>query len=200
MQQSGFWLVPGKRNNIRPILASLRWLSVHFRIDFRVPLFVFKTLNGQAPIYNFQVSEIIRHGSVNRRSYLKLRSDHAFETHFNMLTFDSMLPWQSSLFIYYKHCYYFPFFFSMCFFLFIYSLVLCTVQLFNKPSLILNVLYKYIDFTWQTETVLTDDKPIDNPLKSVLEGFGQASSTSAASIVAHILPDHMACRQNGSTV
>uniref|UniRef100_A0A673GVL3 WD repeat-containing protein 26 n=1 Tax=Sinocyclocheilus rhinocerous TaxID=307959 RepID=A0A673GVL3_9TELE len=40
-----------KTDHITPILASLNWLPVHFRIQFKMLLFVFKALNGQAPSY-----------------------------------------------------------------------------------------------------------------------------------------------------
>ncbi len=35
-----------KRDHITPILSSLHWLPVHYRIDFEILLFVFKSLNG----------------------------------------------------------------------------------------------------------------------------------------------------------
>ena len=37
-----------KRELITPILASLHWLPVHFRVHFKILLFVFKSLNGLA--------------------------------------------------------------------------------------------------------------------------------------------------------
>ncbi|TKS65252.1 RNA-directed DNA polymerase from mobile element jockey [Collichthys lucidus] len=40
-----------KREHITPILASLHWLPVHFRVHFKILLFVFKCLNGLAPPY-----------------------------------------------------------------------------------------------------------------------------------------------------
>ncbi|XP_067221749.1 guanine nucleotide-binding protein G(o) subunit alpha-like [Chanodichthys erythropterus] len=40
-----------KREHITPILASLHWLPVRFRIGFKILLFVFKALNGLAPQY-----------------------------------------------------------------------------------------------------------------------------------------------------
>ena len=40
-----------KRDHITPILASLHWLPIRFRIDFKILLFVFKALNGLAPAY-----------------------------------------------------------------------------------------------------------------------------------------------------
>ena len=40
-----------KRDHITPVLASLHWLPVRYRIQFKVLLFVFKALNGQAPSY-----------------------------------------------------------------------------------------------------------------------------------------------------
>ena len=46
-----------KRDHITPILASLHWLPVRFRIDFKLLLFVFKALNGLAPAY---IAELIQ--------------------------------------------------------------------------------------------------------------------------------------------
>ena len=39
------------REHITPVLASLHWLPVVFRIDFKVLLLVYKALNGLAPPY-----------------------------------------------------------------------------------------------------------------------------------------------------
>lgn len=38
-----------KREHVTPIVASLHWLSVYFRIDFKIPLRVYKALNDLAP-------------------------------------------------------------------------------------------------------------------------------------------------------
>src|SRR4029434_7347240 len=48
VQNAAARLVTGtrKRNHISPILASLHWLPVRFRVDFKVLLFVFKALSG----------------------------------------------------------------------------------------------------------------------------------------------------------
>ena len=40
-----------KREHITPILATLHWLPVSFRIDFKILLITFKALHGLAPIY-----------------------------------------------------------------------------------------------------------------------------------------------------
>ncbi len=40
-----------RREHITPVLYSLHWLPVHFRIDFKILMFVFKALNGLAPPY-----------------------------------------------------------------------------------------------------------------------------------------------------
>ena len=40
-----------KRDHITPILASLHWLPIKFRIEFKILLLTFKALNGQAPSY-----------------------------------------------------------------------------------------------------------------------------------------------------
>ena len=39
------------REHITPVLKSLLWLPVRFRIDFKVLLLVFKCLNGLGPSY-----------------------------------------------------------------------------------------------------------------------------------------------------
>ncbi|KAJ8376767.1 hypothetical protein SKAU_G00073470 [Synaphobranchus kaupii] len=40
-----------KYEHITPVLASLHWLPIKFRIDFKVLLLTFKALNGLAPVY-----------------------------------------------------------------------------------------------------------------------------------------------------
>ncbi len=40
-----------KYDHVPPILASLHWLPVHFRVQFKILLFIFKALNNQAPSY-----------------------------------------------------------------------------------------------------------------------------------------------------
>ncbi len=77
-----------KREHITPILASLHWLPVHFRVHFKILLFVFKSLNGMAPSY---LSELLHPYAPARslrsadllllevpRSKRKLRGDRAF--------------------------------------------------------------------------------------------------------------------------
>ena len=46
-----------KYEHISPILASLHWLPVHFKINLKSILFVFKALNGLAPPY---LSELLQ--------------------------------------------------------------------------------------------------------------------------------------------
>ncbi len=46
-----------KHEHISPILASLPWLPIHFRINFKILLFTFKSLNGLAPPY---LSELLQ--------------------------------------------------------------------------------------------------------------------------------------------
>uniref|UniRef100_A0A8C7YUS4 Reverse transcriptase domain-containing protein n=1 Tax=Oryzias sinensis TaxID=183150 RepID=A0A8C7YUS4_9TELE len=77
-----------KRDHITPILASFHWLTVHFRIHFKILLLVFKSLHGLAPLY---LSELLTPYSPARclrsadqmlpevpRSRRKLRGDRAF--------------------------------------------------------------------------------------------------------------------------
>ncbi|KAI5627309.1 hypothetical protein C0J50_10686, partial [Silurus asotus] len=40
-----------KYNHITPILSSLHWLPVKFRIDYKLLLLTYKALNGLAPMY-----------------------------------------------------------------------------------------------------------------------------------------------------
>ncbi len=40
-----------KRDHIHPQLASLHWLPVSFRMDFKILFFIFKALNNLAPSY-----------------------------------------------------------------------------------------------------------------------------------------------------
>ena len=77
-----------KREHITPILSSLHWLPVSFRVNFKVILLVFKALNGLAPPY---ISELLMPYSPARtlrsaeqgllqvpRTRHKLRGDRAF--------------------------------------------------------------------------------------------------------------------------
>ncbi len=75
-----------KHDHITPILASLHWLPVSFRIQFKILLIVFKALNGQAPSY---ISDLISFKSkplrsANKallyvpRSRLQFKGDRAF--------------------------------------------------------------------------------------------------------------------------
>ena len=47
-----------KADHITPVLKSLHWLPVCNRIDFKILLIVYKSLNGLAPIY---ISELLPH-------------------------------------------------------------------------------------------------------------------------------------------
>ena len=77
-----------KRDHITPALTSLHWLPVRFRIDFKLLLITYKSLNGLAPSY---LSDLIHFHSPSRalrssdlllldvpRSRLKTRGDRAF--------------------------------------------------------------------------------------------------------------------------
>ena len=53
LQNSAARLLSGtrKHDHITPVLKSLHWLPVRYRIDFKILLLTFKALNGQAPKY-----------------------------------------------------------------------------------------------------------------------------------------------------
>lgn len=90
VQNAAARLLKGKRKSehITPVLISLHWLPVKYRIDFKVLLFVYKSLRNQAPQY---LSELLHRPSQSRalrsghsdllfvpRTRLKNRGDRAF--------------------------------------------------------------------------------------------------------------------------
>uniref|UniRef100_A0A8C5DKA4 Reverse transcriptase domain-containing protein n=1 Tax=Gouania willdenowi TaxID=441366 RepID=A0A8C5DKA4_GOUWI len=40
-----------RRDHITPVLASLHWLPIKYRIEFKILLLTYEALNGQAPVY-----------------------------------------------------------------------------------------------------------------------------------------------------
>ncbi len=77
-----------KQVSVSPVLASLHWLPVHFRVQFKVLLYVFKALHGLAPEY---ISDMIQVYTTTRplrssqkfllkvpKSRLKSKGDRAF--------------------------------------------------------------------------------------------------------------------------
>ena len=73
VQNAAARLITGirKHDHITPILMDLHWLPVNERIQFKILLLTFKSLNGLAPVY---VDEMIQRYVPNR----KLRSSSAF--------------------------------------------------------------------------------------------------------------------------
>lgn len=90
VQNAAARLLTGTRkyDHISPILASLHWLPVRFRINFKVLLFVFKALNGLAPPYLSELVHFYMPGRALRsagqlilevpNTERKLRGDRAF--------------------------------------------------------------------------------------------------------------------------
>ncbi len=77
-----------KREHISPVLISLHWLPVKYRIHFKSLLFVYKGLHGLAPSY---ISDLLFYCNASRelrsnsslkltvpRTRLKLKGDRAF--------------------------------------------------------------------------------------------------------------------------
>ena len=73
VQNAAARLITGirKHDHITPILMDLHWLPVKERIQFKILLLTFKSLNGLAPVY---IDEMIQRYVPNR----KLRSSSAF--------------------------------------------------------------------------------------------------------------------------
>lgn len=56
-----------RHEHITPVLSSLHWLPVRFRIDFKL-LFVFNAINGLAPFYLSEILTVRDHGRALRSS------------------------------------------------------------------------------------------------------------------------------------
>ncbi len=54
-----------KRDHITSVLASLHWLPIQFRVDFKILPFAFKALHNSAPDY---ICDLIRPYTASRRS------------------------------------------------------------------------------------------------------------------------------------
>ena len=57
-----------RREHITPVLSSLHWLPVHFRIDFKLLLFAFYTINSLAPSYLSEILTVCDHCRALRSS------------------------------------------------------------------------------------------------------------------------------------
>ena len=85
VQNAAASLLPGKRkrDHITPVFASLHWLPVRFKIDFKILLLDFKVLNGLAELLYHQTT-VRAPRSTNqslfdvRRARLKNKGDRAF--------------------------------------------------------------------------------------------------------------------------
>ncbi len=79
-----------KRDHITPVLQSLHWLPVRYRVDLKIVLIVYKSLNGMAPSY---ISDLLIEHNVTRslrssnqrllfipKTRRKCRGDRAFAT------------------------------------------------------------------------------------------------------------------------
>ena len=77
------------REHITPVLESLHWLPVRFRIDFKVLLVVFKCLNGLGPSYlselllNYEPSRTLRSSGTGLLVVPKVRPKTYGETSFH---------------------------------------------------------------------------------------------------------------------
>uniref|UniRef100_A0A8C6NUT7 HECT-type E3 ubiquitin transferase n=1 Tax=Nothobranchius furzeri TaxID=105023 RepID=A0A8C6NUT7_NOTFU len=84
------WLGSSRRAHITPVLQSLRWLPVEYRIQFKVLVLTYRALNNQAPSYLSELlsphttSLNLRSTSENLlavpRTRLKTKGDRAFQT------------------------------------------------------------------------------------------------------------------------
>ncbi|KAK0155946.1 hypothetical protein N1851_001518 [Merluccius polli] len=84
VQNSAARLLTGfnRRHHITPVLASLHWLPVRFRIDFKIVLITFKARRGLAPEYITDMLTLSAGDALLNvpRSRLKTIGDRAFST------------------------------------------------------------------------------------------------------------------------
>ncbi|XP_057187413.1 uncharacterized protein LOC130552818 [Triplophysa rosa] len=64
-----------KYNHITPMLSTLHWLPIKYRIDFKVLLITYKALNGLAPTY---ITELLPH--YNRSRSLRSQNSRLLKT------------------------------------------------------------------------------------------------------------------------
>lgn len=80
------WLPSSVRNvgrfkHIAPSLYRLHWLPINYRIQFKIPLFVYKALNGIAPTYTSELAELKPASRYNlRNSDMLLLSNPSFKS------------------------------------------------------------------------------------------------------------------------
>ncbi len=95
-----------RRSNIIPVLRSLHWLPVAYRIQFKILTLIYRTLHGQAPacvaelLYPYSSTRSLRSNMLNllsvSRTRLKTRCDWAFEAVAPKLWNALPTPWQSA--------------------------------------------------------------------------------------------------------
>ena len=95
-----------KKDHISPILASLHWLPVKYRIDFKVLLLVFKALHGLAPLY---ISDLLMLYHTSMPLYhallLPIFISHPPPRHLSLVLTHSFILWLSSQFrVTRSHC------------------------------------------------------------------------------------------------
>jgi len=69
-------------DHITPVLADLHWLSVRFRIEYKIALITFKALTTQQPQY---LAELIRYYEAPRQ--LRSRSENILQNSASVLNF-----------------------------------------------------------------------------------------------------------------
>ena len=96
-------------SHITPVLCSLHWLPVKFRIDFKILLFTFKAIYGHAPGYLIDLIAIKEQPRYNLRSAsglilkypsLKLKKtfgDRAFSSAASIVIYGRICPFTSVL-------------------------------------------------------------------------------------------------------
>ena len=60
-----------KTTRISPVMKDLHWLPVKYRITFKLVLYTFKALHGNAPTYIHQLIRLKPQSNCNRRSNTK---------------------------------------------------------------------------------------------------------------------------------
>jgi hypothetical protein len=76
------WLISRtkKHQHITPILVSLHWLPVHYRCQYKLLMYVFKSLHGSAPVYLQELDSVYQPTRSLRSEKCALIKSHRIRT------------------------------------------------------------------------------------------------------------------------
>ena len=80
------------REHITPVLCSLHWLPVKYRIDFKILCYAFKCLNNLSPVYLNELVEMYQPCRTLRSSSALLMKECMHSSNFSLKAFQNIAP------------------------------------------------------------------------------------------------------------